>query len=118
MFFSKTLTDKYGNTQKIFYLTQGDTATFKSTPTKNGELINFDLIEKCVFKISDSDYIEIMQKEFTPEENVFSVTLSSEDTQSLPVDKLIYEIEYTFTDGTVNTPNQGTLEILNQVVLS
>lgn len=115
MFFSETTTDKYGNSQKKFYLTQGDTATFKSTPKKNGELINFDLIEKCMFKISDSDYTEIFSKEFTKDTDVFTVTLESEETATLSVDKLIYEIEYTFTDGTVNTPNQGVLEILDQV---
>lgn len=115
MFFSKTITDKYGNSQKTFYLTQGDTATFKSIPTRNGELIDFALIDKCVFKISDGDYKEILQKEFTEEEGKFSVTLTSEDTATLPIESLIYEIEYTFLDGTVNTPNQGILTILDQV---
>lgn len=115
MFFSKTVTDKYGNTQKAFYLTQGDTATFKSIPTKNGELIDFALIEKCLFKISDTDYNELLQKQFEAEETMYSVTLESEDTSTLPIDNLIYEIEYTFVDGTVNTPNQGSLTILDQV---
>ena len=115
MFFSKMVKDKYGNSQKAFYLTQGDTATFKSTPTKNGELIDFTLIEKCLFKVSDSDYKEIFQKQFTEESENYSVTLTSEDTMDLPIDNLIYEIEYTFVDGTVNTPNQGALIILDQV---
>jgi len=115
MLFSKIVTNKFGQQQKIFYLTQGDTATFESFPTKDGQLINFDLIEKCLFKISDSDYKEILQKEFDKGVTKFTVTLESEDTFNLPVDKLIYEVEYTFIDGTVNTPNQGTLQILDQV---
>lgn len=115
MFFSKDTTDRYGNAQKKFYLTQGDTATIKSTPTYNGELIDFDLISKCIFKLSDADYNELFQKEFTREDEGYSVTLESEDTSSLPIDTLFYEIEYTFVDGTVNTPNQGDFDILDQV---
>lgn len=115
MFFSKTVTDKYGNSQKVFYLTQGDTATFKSTPTKNGELIDFALILKCVFKISNADYEKLFEKEFVQETEKYSVTLESDETMGLPIENLIYEIEYTFVDGTVNTPNQGILTILDQV---
>ena len=115
MFFSKQVTDKYGNKQVEFYLTQGDTATFKSTPIKNGELIDFSNILKCVFKVSDRDYNEIFSKDFTNDIENFSVTLESSDTSKFPIDTLIYEVEYTFTDGVVNTPNQGKLNILDQV---
>lgn len=115
MFFSKIVKDKYGYEQKIFYLTQGDTATFESIPTKDGTLIDMSLVEKCLFKISDIDFKEIIQKEFERGTGSFLVTLESEDTFNLPVDKLVYEVEYTFVDGTVNTPNQGTLMILDQV---
>lgn len=115
MFFSKQVTDKYGNKQVEFYLTQGDTAMFKSTPTKNGELIDFSSILKCVFKVSDSDYNEIFSKEFEKDTENFSVTLESNETSKFPIDTLIYEVEYTFIDGVVNTPNQGKLKILDQV---
>lgn len=115
MFFSEITTDKYGISHKDFYLTQGDTATIKSTPTQNGVPIDFDLIDKCLFKISDEDYKELLNKQFTREENDYSVTLESEDTYELPVEPLIYEVEYTFVDGTVNTPNNGKFEILDQI---
>lgn len=115
MFFSSDTTDRYGKSQRNFYLTQGDTATIKSTPTRNGELVDFNLISKCLFKISDSDYNELFQKEFSRETGDYSVTLESTETAGLPIDTLIYEIEYTFTDGTVNTPNQGNFTILYQV---
>lgn len=116
MFKSEIVTDKYGNLQTNFILTQGDTATIKSRPTKNKELINFDLVEKCMFKLSDSDYTEILAKEFIRGEDRYSVTLETEETTLLPVDKLIYEVEYTFTDGTVNTPNKGVFEVTDQIV--
>lgn len=116
MFKSEIVTDKYGNPQTNFILTQGDTATIKSRPTKNKELIKFDLVEKCMFKLSDSDYSEILAKEFTRGGEIYSVTLESEETTLLPVDKLIYEVEYTFTDGTVNTPNKGVFEITDQII--
>ena len=115
MFSSETTTDRYGNSQKNFYLTQGDTATIKSTPTRSGELVDFDLISKCLFKLADADYNELFQKEFSREASDYSVTLESTETAGLPIDTLIYEIEYTFTDGTVNTPNQGDFVILDQV---
>lgn len=115
MFKSEIVTDKYGNKQVNFILTQGDTATIKSTPKKNNEPINFDLVDKCLFKLSASDYVEIMSKEFTRGEDKYSVTLETEETSILPVEKLIYEVEYIFTDGTVNTPNKGTFEITDQI---
>lgn len=116
MFKSEIVTDKYGNQQTNFILTQGDTATIKSRPTRNKEPISLDLIDKCIFKLSGSDYIEIFSKEFDKGEDRYSVTLETEETSILPVDKLIYEVEYTFTDGTVNTPNKGTFEITDQIV--
>lgn len=115
MFFSKVVTDKYGHSEKDLYLTQGDTATITSVPKQNGVLIDFTLIDKCIFKISDYEYKEIFQKECEELTDKYSVTLESEETFDLPIDTLRYEVEYTFIDGTVNTPNQGKFIVLDQV---
>lgn len=116
MFFSRTITDRFGYSQKNFYLTQGDTATIRSVPTKDGELIDFDSISKCRFKLSHDNYVEIFSKDFTPDTGYYTVTLETTDTEDLPLETLIYEVEYTFADGTVNTPNQGNFTILDQIV--
>lgn len=114
MFFSETTTDRYGHVVVNFHLTQGDTGTIRSTPTKNGELIDFDLIDKGLFNVMDADYNILFSKEFTRDTDYYSVTLESSESATLPIDNLLYEVEYTFTDGTVNTPNQGELEIMEQ----
>lgn len=114
MFFSKIETDKYGHQQVHFYLTQGDTGTIKSTPTQNGELIDLSNVVKCVFKLADSDNNGIFSQDFKPEDDVFSVTLESKDTANFPIDTLTYEVEYTFVDGVVNTPNRWKFDVLEQ----
>lgn len=109
-------TDKLEFNQAHFYLTQGDSATIYSYPKKDGELIDFELIEKCLFKLSNSDYKEIFTKELIKDTDKFILELTHEDTTSIPVDTYIYEIEYTFVDGTVNTPNQWKFDILEQII--
>ena len=107
-------TDKWGNKQVRFFLTQGDTATIISNPTKNGEPIDLSNVSKCMFKLADSDNKGVFSKEFTPQDGYFSVTLESAETSTLPIDTLTYEVEYTFTDGTVNTPNRWKFDITDQ----
>lgn len=118
MLYTETKTNKYGDTQINFYLTQGDTANFVATPMSDGALIDLSLISKCVFKLSDDSYKQVFAKDFTKTEDGFSVRLESEDTATIPVGSYIYEIEYTFVDGSVNTPNQSNFEILDQIIKS
>ena len=117
MLYSTVKTNKYGDNQLYFYLTQGDTANFKAVPKlSDGTLVDFTLIEKCLFKLSDDSYKEVFSKEFTKNVEDFTVRLESNETAGIPVGEYIYEVEYTFTDGTVNTPNQAGFEILDQII--
>lgn len=109
--------DKYDEPQVKFILTQGDTAVLWSTPTYNGELIDFSLIEKCLLKFSTRENNnEIFSKAFTQEAEHFSVRVESEESATLPLETLIYEVEYTFKDGTVNTPNRYYWQITDQII--
>ena len=99
MLYSTVKTNKYGDNQLYFYLTQGDTANFRAVP-----------------KLSDDSYKEVFSKEFTKNAEDFTVRLESDETAGIPVGEYIYEVEYTFTDGTVNTPNQAGFEILDQII--
>lgn len=118
MLYSEVVSTKYGGKQIKFYLTQGDTANFKAVPKmSDGSLVDLTLIEKCLFKLSNDAYKEVFQKEFAKNDGgFFEIRLESEETANIPVGDYIYEVEYTFNDGTVNTPNQTTFTILDQIV--
>lgn len=110
-------TDKYDDLQIKFILTQGDTAVIWSTPTHDGELVDFELIEKCLLKFSTRENnAEIFVKEGIQEDGHYSIRLESEESAELPLATLIYEIEYTFKDGTVNTPNRYYWQITDQII--
>lgn len=118
MLYSTIKTNKYGDSQISFYLTQGDTAEFTAVPKgKDGQMINLSMIEKCLFKLSDDNWQEIFVKEFEKTDNGFKVRLESEETAKMPVGDYIYEVEYTFADGTVNTPNQSAFSIMDQIIM-
>ena len=69
MFKREIETDKFGNNQAHFYLTQGDSCTIYSTPYKNGEKLPVSEVEKCIFKLSNSDYVEEFRKEMQLEDD-------------------------------------------------
>lgn len=118
MLYSKTKTDKNSGLEQVsLYLTQGDTATIIVTPERSdGEEFDMSIISKCLFKLSDSNYSQIFAKEFSIYDNTLQVRLESEETASIEVGEYIYEVEYTFIDGSVYTPNQTDFEILDQIV--
>ena len=116
MFESEIKKDSKGKLQKNFFLTQGDTANIKSVPKQNGELIDVALVSKCVFKLSLDNYKELFCKELFLQDDKFMLRLESEETAKLAINTYIYEIEYTFIDGTVNTPNKGEFTIEDQIV--
>lgn len=117
MLYSEVVSTRYGGQQINFYLTQGDTADFTAVPKmSDGTTVDLSLISKCMFKLSDENYVEVFSKEFTKGEENFTVRLESEETAQIPVGQYIYEVEYTFVDGTVNTPNQSNFEILDQII--
>lgn len=117
MLYSETVNTRYGGQQLNFYLTQGDTADFTAVPKmSDGSMVDLSLISKCIFKLSDENYQEVFSKEFEKTDDGFQVRLESDETTNIAVGEYIYEVEYTFTDGTVNTPNQSNFEILDQIV--
>lgn len=117
MLYSETVNTRYGGQQLNFYLTQGDTADFTAVPKmSDGSMVDLSLISKCIFKLSDENYQEVFYKEFEKTDDGFQVRLESDETTNIAVGEYIYEVEYTFTDGTVNTPNQSNFEILDQIV--
>lgn len=119
MFIYETEEDKYGKQQVHYWLTQGDTCGIISTPKNDdGTIVDPALIDVVKFKLykNDSSKECIFQKEmglYDTNKYLFKMT-SSENVFDLG--KYKYEIEYTFIDGDVNTPNQWYFEIIEQAV--
>lgn len=116
MFKREIETDKFGNNQSHFYLTQGDSCTIYSTPYKNCEKLPVSEVEKCIFKLSNSDYVEEFRKEMQLEDDKFILRLTSEETGKFTIDTHLYEIEYTLVGGAINTPNQWKFDVLDQII--
>lgn len=119
MFIYQTEEDKYGKSQVHYWLTQGDTCGIISTPkNEDGTIVDPALISVVKFKLYKNDNTRecVFQKNMTiTQTNKYLFKfLSSENT--LPLGKYKYEIEYTFDDGDVNTPNQWYFEIIEQAV--
>lgn len=108
--------DKYGRNQTRYYLTQGDSCVIYATPYKDGQSLPLDQVEKCIFKLSDSDYKQEFTKELSVFDGHFRLALTSEETKNFAVDTHIYEFEYTLVGGAVQTPNQWKFDIVDQIV--
>lgn len=115
MFKSVVEIDKFGNEQKHYYLTQGDSCTITSTPYKNGELVEVSKVSGCKFKFASLDYKREFEKELSLANDHFVLKLTHEDTKDFGVGQHLYEIEYTMTDGDVQTPHSWKFDILNQI---
>lgn len=107
--------DKYGRNQTHYYLTQGDSGVIYARPYKDGALLPVEQVEKCVFKLSDSDYRQEFIKELVLEDDKFVLRLETEETSLFVVDKHYYEIEYTLVGGAVQTPNQWKFDVEAQI---
>jgi hypothetical protein len=107
--------DKQGRSQTHYYLTQGDSCVIYATPYKDGAKLPVDMVEKCLFKFSDSDYAEEFEKELELDGDKFVLRLTTEETAELSVDTHYYEVEYTLAGGAVQTPNQWKFDILDQI---
>lgn len=116
MFKSVVEKDKYGRNQTHYYLTQGDSGVIYTRPYKDGALLPVEQVEKCVFKLSDSDYKQEFTKELSVFDGHFRLALTSEETKNFAVDTHIYEFEYTLVGGAVNTPNQWKFDVTNQII--
>lgn len=116
MFKSVVEKDKYGRNQTRYYLTQGDSCVIYVKPYKNGQALPLDQIEKCVFKVSNEDYKQEFSKDLQVVDDYLKLLLTSQETNKLSVDTHIYELEYTFKGGAVQTTNQWKFIILDQIV--
>lgn len=117
MFKSEIENDKYGNSQTKFYLTQGDSCTIYSTPKRDGQAISLSLISEVKFKLSDSNYKQEFVKQLVADtvNNKYILNLTSAETTLFDIATHIYEIEYTFVDGAVETTNQWKFQVINQI---
>lgn len=116
MFTSILEEDKYGISQKKFFLTQGDSCGIVSTPTnEDGEIVDASLIKKAVFKLMDNSYNISFEKELDfYKDGKYILHLTSEDTSKFSVGDHRYEIEYQLIDGGVNTTNSWKFTIVAQ----
>ena len=109
-------TNNFGQ-QIHYYLTQGDSCTIYATPKDNsGKNLPTSDFEKCVFKLSNTDYEQEFVKELTILGDDFVLRLTAEETQGFSIVEHMYEFEYTLKSGEVQTPNQYKFEILPQIV--
>ena len=100
-----------------YYLTQGDSCTIYATPrNNNGDPLPISDFSKCVFKLSDMDYVQEFSKDLDIIGGEFVLRLTAEETQNFSVATHIYEFEYILTSGEVQTPNQHKFDILHQIV--
>ena len=119
MFKSVKEQDSYGNKQNHYYLTKGDSCTITATPQRGGVSVANE-VSKCVFKLATSNYQMLTTPNVFPIEMVksdssFVLGLTSTITSQIPAGKYIYEIEYTMSDGSVQTPHSWTFEILAEI---
>ena len=119
MFIARRYMDTNGIQQTGFFLTQGDTAALSVKPTKDGRAFQISKISKCTFKLSNKDFVQTFTKELVVDTDTgdkFNLTLSPTETAAMDVGDYIYEIEYTLTDTSVYTSNQGVFKVLQQIV--
>ena len=119
MFIARRYMDTNGIQQTGFFLTQGDTAELSVKPTNDGRAFQISKISKCTFKLSNKDFVQTFTKELvvdTETGDKFNLTLSPTETSAMDVGDYIYEIEYTLTDTSVYTSNQGVFKVLQQIV--
>ena len=115
MFKSVIEIDKYGNEQKHYYLTQGDSCTITATPYKNDEKVDVAEVSGCTFKLATLDYKREFKKELSLSGDHFVLKLTHEDTKDWAVGQHYYEIEYLMQDNDVQTPHSWKFDILNQI---
>lgn len=115
MFKWEETTDSYGQPQVEYWLTQGDSCDIYFVPMADGVELDISLISKVTFKLGDGDYNLVFEKDLTLTDGQYLLSLTSEDTSKLVVDKYKYEVEYTFIDRDVQTPHQSDWNITPQI---
>ena len=113
-------TDKFGGTVISYQITQGDTFPMLiSLRDDAGEIIPQSLINKVVFKLGDTDRIQVFTQEFVPtEDGKYKLEVSGTETALWAENtKYFYEVEATFTDTFNTTPLSytSTIYVLPQI---
>ena len=102
-----------------YWLTQGDTCGITSVPyDSSGQVVDSDLISFVKFKLYRPDKSKecFFEKIMEYDGAAYVLHLSTIETSAIPVGKYRYEIEYTFENNDVNTPNQSDFEITEQAL--
>ena len=115
MFKWEETTDSYGQPQTEYWLTQGDSCEVYYTPMADGVELDTSLISKVTFRLGDSDYNLVFEKELVLSGDKYLLALTSEETSELEVENYKYEVEYTFVDKDVQTPHQSDWHITQQI---
>lgn len=117
MLYFKNVEAKDGKAVKNYFLTQGDTFDNQLTIKKNGVAVSPDIISEVRFKLSDLEYKLEYSKvyEYNTGLSKWLLNIESEDTADWSIDTHIYEYQITYMDGTVSTPVQAKLTVLNQI---
>lgn len=111
-------TDSFNCQHTHYYLTQGDSCTITSTPFKADEIVPKANISKCVFKLANTSYKLVQEIELVPpseDRGAYILNIPSIISSALIPGSYVYEIEYTMTDGSVQTPHSWKFDILKQI---
>lgn len=117
MFIFEKEEDMFGKPQVHYWLTQGDSCSIQSTPYDDkGEIVDPTLIAAVKFKIYNTKTrIIVFEKQMTVfDSNSYLLEMTAEESAAIPLGDYRYEIEYTFTGGAVQTPNQYDFTITEQ----
>ena len=111
--------DSYGNKQTHYYLTRGDSCTITATPQKGGVSVANE-VASCVFKLATGNYQmlttpSVFPIEMTKSGDTFVLNLTSTVSKQIPAGKYVYEIEYTMSDNSVQTPHSWTFDIVKEI---
>lgn len=118
MLYYKEVEAKDGKKVKNYYLTRGDTFPSQITiKDKNKNVIDPELIDKVLFKLSDLEYNFEYEQRYTFDSILQKWTLevSSSETKTWVIDTHIYEYEITYKNGKVSTPVQAKFTVLNEI---
>jgi hypothetical protein len=119
MFHYEVEKDFFDKNQTHYWLTQGDSCAIISTPKDSeGNIISPSQISLVKFKIVEECSNKILFEKQMPlySTNKYMFSFLPSESAELEIGRYNYEIEYTLSDGGVNTPNQWKFEIIPQGV--
>ena len=113
MFYSQQIKKGEGIWQTNFFLTQGDNAVIKSTPTLTN---TSDTISSVEFVLATKAGANVYtNNDPTSADGSYLFALPSSTTNSFNVGTYDYHIRYTLTGGNKFTTNQGEFTVYKQL---